>query len=594
MKNALKKFGLLWLTLCVLLFASCGDSDSDDSGSKNSDSTEKTKESDEKTNTSSTTVYTSWKGSVTGGEFYKVFAGKDFFVEQGKTAVAKMKVTKVGTNNWETPIVFLRSKKGSGDYAFLRSDNYGWKTASGETGELNTKDNLDSLGWNLENNWLDSGRTWSDFLNFVSGANLTVKVTYGNTLEILFDFEKGGESRHQYYKGIPFSGDLYVNMVFENCDVTFDEISENKENSENSETDKKSEESGNTEADKKSEESDSGKTDDKGETETSNSDEEEGERILWYDKEKESFEAYVVWQATNDLEKTMLMYVDSFVLKIIDPNGIVRKTVNMEKSIDTKEYKVIGTYSIQELSSSEILKWSDIPKTTVEAELKFTTGTSLTVVKQNGLLGPGDSGKLFSISDFFIKARNTFNTVNSGRIFNYFSIGQMIAASCMNDIRESRAGYGDYKTKEFPVVKVKQMEITVSGKKYVANIDWTDENLLNVYARKVTINGTYDNGTSGYGWRNEFTFQFMDSDGSIIGFSDDSDNNYYLYIYPNKLEWTGSYSYYVTVDSEDEIEKILITNPNDIAVKILSTTGTVYNIQTTMKDLFSLPGLLIQ
>ena len=44
MKKTMKKFGLLWLILCGLMFVACGDSDSDDSSSNNSVTTEKPKE----------------------------------------------------------------------------------------------------------------------------------------------------------------------------------------------------------------------------------------------------------------------------------------------------------------------------------------------------------------------------------------------------------------------------------------------------------------------------------------------------------------------------------------------------------------------
>ena len=125
-----------------------------------------------------------------------------------------MTITSVGDNNWNTPDVILRAADKSA-YAVVRCDNYGW------SGDSNTFAHLSTLGWTLESDW-----DWDNFKTWINGSTLVVTVkNYGTgKADVLMDFTKGEETHHQYYKNISVTADdLYFNLTFENCNVTFAE-----------------------------------------------------------------------------------------------------------------------------------------------------------------------------------------------------------------------------------------------------------------------------------------------------------------------------------------------------------------------------------
>lgn len=311
-----------------------------------------------------------------------------------------------------------------------------------------------------------------------------------------------------------------------------------------------------TEVSEDTESSDNGKTN----TTTDNS-----VKILWYDSTNKTWEATVSWTASNDLEKMMLASVDKLTLYVIDTNENTRVKQETKLNVNTNTYTVTGTYSFP---NNNILKWADIPGTTVEARLSFTTGTTITVASQKGLVGPGATGKTFTAADFLL--RDSKNE-------------QIILANCMNNITADRYNYGDKVTKEFPIVKVAKIVMTAFGITYTATIDWTNEDLLTVYSDKVKIGESYGNGRSGLDWRSELAFSFSpcvtftESSGTYSVTTADS---CYFYSEDNNYGWfmmNGTKS------------TNTISNPNSsITLTVTSTTGTVHTISTSLSEILAI------
>ncbi|MCH5290893.1 MAG: hypothetical protein J1D88_03915, partial [Treponema sp.] len=180
----------------------------------------------------------SWTGTVTGGGWWEKFAGNDEKVDAGTTMRATMTITSVGTKVHETPIIILRNSAaatknkpdataddGSVEYAVLRSDAYGWNA------DGNTNDDLEKLGWTK-----DTDCTFdADWLKWLKGSTLVVTVkNYGTgKADVLLDFSKDGKTQYVHYKNITVDADeLYFNLTFENCNVTFGEAPSDGEDEE--------------------------------------------------------------------------------------------------------------------------------------------------------------------------------------------------------------------------------------------------------------------------------------------------------------------------------------------------------------------------
>ena len=190
----------------------------------------------DKTVTAAVTLVVNEAGyKITGGDWWTVFAGDDVKVESRKQVVTNFKVTKIGSTNWEcAPNVILRDSaattannvklgaaEGSKEYAAVRADNYGWCGAN-NTGDKTTEN---PYGGNVMNWILDSDWDWSTFQTYINGS--TVKITVKNygtgKADVLYDFEKDGTKHHQYFKDIAVTADdLYVNLIFQNCDALFE------------------------------------------------------------------------------------------------------------------------------------------------------------------------------------------------------------------------------------------------------------------------------------------------------------------------------------------------------------------------------------
>ena len=159
-------------------------------------------------------VEAGWTGSVTGGAWWTVFAGASnsdgVKVEGGQKLTTTMTITSVGASNWEVaPDVVLYAADAYSEYVVLRADNFGWGNSYSST--------------NLENDW-----DWDTFLDYVRGATLTISVlNYGDgSADVTYNFVKTTDgttvTHYQYYTDIPVLTDnLYANLVFENCNVTF-------------------------------------------------------------------------------------------------------------------------------------------------------------------------------------------------------------------------------------------------------------------------------------------------------------------------------------------------------------------------------------
>ncbi len=131
-------------------------------------------------------------------------------VAEGET-VSKTFVNYHGSEaaNWNNFVVILQNVADAHsaddnadyvEYGVVRADNYGW------SGEKNTLDNADELGWTLESNW-----NWDSFIEDMQGATVVVSVTNnGDTADVVCDVTTAsGETYQQKYAGIEVSGDLY-------------------------------------------------------------------------------------------------------------------------------------------------------------------------------------------------------------------------------------------------------------------------------------------------------------------------------------------------------------------------------------------------
>ncbi|MBQ4378117.1 MAG: bacterial Ig-like domain-containing protein [Treponema sp.] len=160
----------------------------------------------------------SWSGDITGGSWWTVFAGSSntdgIKVVSGKKLTTTMTITAIHTgttaSNWEiAPDVLLFATNDYSEYAVLRADNYGWGTS------------YDSA--TLSSDW-----DWSAFQSYILDSTLTITVAnYGDGIvDVKYDFTKTVDdtttTHYQYYTGIPVTADnVYANLVFENCNVTF-------------------------------------------------------------------------------------------------------------------------------------------------------------------------------------------------------------------------------------------------------------------------------------------------------------------------------------------------------------------------------------
>ncbi|MCR4733730.1 MAG: hypothetical protein K5829_01835 [Treponema sp.] len=155
----------------------------------------------------STTVKASWSGSITGGDWWTVFAGDDIQVESGTTLYTEMTMTANGGTNYTlAPDVILRKSDGKTEYAVVRLDNYGW-------------------GDNYSTATLTSDWNWDTIISDLTDATVKISVTNNgdDTATIRYDVTTtSGTTHYQQYANMTVdSDDLYINLTFENCSATF-------------------------------------------------------------------------------------------------------------------------------------------------------------------------------------------------------------------------------------------------------------------------------------------------------------------------------------------------------------------------------------
>lgn len=112
-----------------------------------------------------------------------------------------------GASNWQNFVVILRNAE-KGEYAVVRSDNYGW----GGTGYNNV-----TLG--------GTQGTWADWLAVMNGAKVTVYVSNAEGQADVYAVMKGtdGKTYTQYYYGIDIDpDDLNVSFTVDGSYLVFD------------------------------------------------------------------------------------------------------------------------------------------------------------------------------------------------------------------------------------------------------------------------------------------------------------------------------------------------------------------------------------
>ena len=165
----------------------------------------------------------SWSGDITGGAWWTVFAGTSAYdgikVAAGTKLTTKMTITECATGdssyNWEfAPDVILFHSTSGTEYGVLRADHYGWGATIGDACVNITA----TSDWN-----------WDAFQTYVPDSTVTISVyNFGDGIaEVHYDFTKTVDetttTHYQYYSEIPVTVDeLYANLVFENCNATFE------------------------------------------------------------------------------------------------------------------------------------------------------------------------------------------------------------------------------------------------------------------------------------------------------------------------------------------------------------------------------------
>lgn len=163
-----------------------------------------------------------WTGSITGGDWWTVFASSsDTQINKGYSVSTTMTITDIGTENWEClPCVILRNSSAT-EYALVRGDNYGWGTSYSTA--------------TLASDWVWDG---DDYKTYCNGTTITITVNnYGDgTVDIKYDCTKTEDetttTHYQYYTGMSLLAtstdtavnnvdNVYINLCFQNCDATF-------------------------------------------------------------------------------------------------------------------------------------------------------------------------------------------------------------------------------------------------------------------------------------------------------------------------------------------------------------------------------------
>ncbi|WP_296092302.1 hypothetical protein [uncultured Treponema sp.] len=264
----------------------------------------------------------------------------------------------------------------------------------------------------------------------------------------------------------------------------------------------------------------------------------EEKEFFHYVNSETGFTGTATWQASNDVEKSMFLFVGKMHIGCEDSQGNELWGRWVGCTINTADYTVTASLTTND---GEILKYADIPGIKIKAELHFDlNGQTVLVASQNGLKGPEAYGEV-KISDF--KLSDYLNRWNTETGSNY----------------KKRRFYAkrvpSYPDKyETPVIKVQSLSIYVADIKQTveASIDWTSN------YKDFSYNSTVDFG-----------------DGSFKG-------RFILTLYSNDKYYNNAclVSDYQSEYLDNKVENSLCN------VTVTSTNGNSYTFYTSLKEIF--------
>lgn len=282
-----------------------------------------------------------------------------------------------------------------------------------------------------------------------------------------------------------------------------------------------------------------------------NNEEAEEKEFFHYVDSETGFTGTATWQASNDAEKSMFLFVGKMHFDCEDSQGNELWGRWVSCTINTSNYTVTATLTTND---GEILKYADIPGIKIKAYLHFNlNGQPILVAEQNGLKGPeayGDIPENLTV-DYFLRYMSKTGTYGNNTEKTLIKYGGAWAS-------------GNYKNRENPIIKVTSINIEnkFTGYKYKTTIDWND-----------TVSKYKENGCYKY---------HTDSDSSGSYFSP-AFNIFY------KRDGYGEPVYYC-ITSEDYYSSLSDSTwqKSDnfcIYVSVTSTNGKTYEFVTSIDEL---------
>lgn len=272
----------------------------------------------------------------------------------------------------------------------------------------------------------------------------------------------------------------------------------------------------------------------------------EEKEFFHYVNSETGFTGTATWQASNDVEKSMFLFVGKMHIGCEDSQGNELWGRWVGCTINTADYTVTATLTTND---GEILKYADIPGIKIKAELHFDlNGQTVLVASQNGLKGPEAYGEVkisdFKLSDYL--GRYSVETKNTYKEKEFH-------AKCVPSYPDKY---------EYPIIKIQSLSIYVADikKTYEAYIDWTDLDTINEY-KTYSENATVAFGNGSYGQR--FKLRLYSND--------KYDNNNCI---------LSDYSYTSDFGGYEKTENSLCN------VTITSTNGNKYTFYTSLKEIF--------
>lgn len=282
-----------------------------------------------------------------------------------------------------------------------------------------------------------------------------------------------------------------------------------------------------------------------------NNEETEEKEFFHYVDSETGFTGTATWQASNDAEKSMFLFVGKMHFDCEDSQGNELWGRWVSCTINTSNYTVTATLTTND---GEILKYADIPGIKIKSELHFNlNGQTILVAEQNGLKGPEAYGEV-KINDFKLNDYLDRYSVETGNTYKE----KEFHAKCVSSYPDKY---------EHPVIKIQSLTIYVTDikKTYEAYVDWTNSDLINEY-KTYSENATVSFGDGSYGKR--FKLRLYSNDK-----------------YKNNNCLLSDYGYGSTIidplgGSYEETENSLCN------VTVTSTNGNTYTFYTSLKEIF--------